>query len=106
MLGACTGNAARTWTHNNIVPGETKNHLAVQALPNPSNGYFRIAIQTGNTGVPVTLRVTDLVGRVIEQKNVPGAGAVLTLGAEYKAGIYLVELSQGAQRKTLKLVKL
>ena len=56
--------------------------------------------------MPVTLRVTDLVGRIIEQKNVPGAGSVLTLGGEYKAGIYLVELKQGDQRETLKLVKL
>ena len=106
MLGACTSNPARTWPQHDLVSGNGKSQLAVQALPNPSSGSFRIAIQTGNTGVPVNLRVTDLVGRIIEQKNVPGAGAVLTIGAAYKPGIYLVELSQGDQRETLKLVKL
>ena len=106
MLGACVGNPARTWTNNNFVPGEGQSRLAMQALPNPSAGSFRISVQTDNTGLPATLRVTDLVGRIVEQKSVPGQGTVLTIGTEYKAGIYFVELAQGDKRETLKLVKL
>ena len=47
----------------------------------------------------------DVSGRVIESRNGVASNTVLQLGANYRAGTYVVHLQQGAKRTTLKLVK-
>jgi hypothetical protein len=47
----------------------------------------------------------DISGRVIETRDGVAPTTVLQLGANYRAGTYVVHLQQGAKRTSLKLVK-
>jgi uncharacterized lipoprotein YddW (UPF0748 family) len=77
--------------------------LSVKATPNPSRSQFVITT-SGTSEQPVNLRVMDNLGRVIETKN-SVANSVITIGKNWRAGIYFIELSQGGKKQTLKLIK-
>ena len=79
--------------------------LNAVAIPNPTQSYSTIKLESSNRLEPILLRVVDQTGRVIEVKNALSAGQTLQLGAGYKNGIYFVEVIQGSQRRQLKLVK-
>jgi len=49
--------------------------------------------------------VYDNLGRVIERKSSLPSNQIVRLGGSYQSGIYLVEIIQGTQKQTLKLVK-
>jgi hypothetical protein len=49
--------------------------------------------------------VYDNLGRVIERKSSLPSNQIVRLGSFYQSGIYLVEIIQGTQKQTLKLVK-
>jgi hypothetical protein len=78
--------------------------LQAKAFPNPSHGPFTLAVQGGNNE-PVSIRVTDVLGRLVEvRKGISGTGT-LTLGASYRPGLYIAEVLQGKEKVVLKLVK-
>lgn len=78
--------------------------LTLQTFPNPSKSYFTLVTSSGSEQF-ITIRVTDVLGRVIDIKqNVPANGT-LHLGRHYRPGIYYVELIQGAKKVTTKLIK-
>lgn len=78
--------------------------FAISGYPNPSKGNFNIRID-GSATENVSVRVTDLSGRLIEQRtNVP-ANQTLQIGTNYRAGMYYIEVSQGGAKKQLKIVK-
>ena len=78
--------------------------LAVKAFPNPTRGYFTLQLQSGHSA-PVTLRVTDMLGRLVEAKAGVAANGTLQLGSNYRPGVYYIHLQQGTEKQTLKLVK-
>jgi hypothetical protein len=67
--------------------------------------YFTLKFESPKTKEKVSLRILDLNGRPVEQRNNLNPGQVIVIGNNYKAGIYFVELLQGTERKMLKLVK-
>jgi hypothetical protein len=88
---------------NQVIPGEQS--LGLTVYPNPSSIYFTLKIESPKTKEKVSLRILDLNGRPVEQRNNLNPGQVIVIGNNYKAGIYFVELLQGTERKMLKLVK-
>jgi Domain of unknown function (DUF4082)/Bacterial Ig-like domain/Secretion system C-terminal sorting domain len=78
--------------------------LLVQAMPNPSTAYFNLAIYS-NDANPVTVRVIDISGRIVEVHQKISSTGVLQLGQNWRSGNYFVEVIQGDQKKTLQLVK-
>jgi hypothetical protein len=85
---------------NEIVPVQ----LEVKAIPNPSNSYFSLTIQTDNRQDPVLLHVVDMYGRIIEESTVT-PNSIIRIGEKYSSGIYLVTIIQNKNQKQLKLVK-
>ena len=86
---------------------EEKNNidkLTMTAIPNPSGNYFTLKIQSNSKEV-VQLRVLDLSGRIVETRNGIMANTTFHIGNNFRAGIYLVEATQGKQRQTLKLIR-
>lgn len=79
--------------------------LQVDVSPNPSTDQFTLAIK-GTIGETVTVRITDITGRIKERHEAVPANGVLQLGASWKGGSYFAEVIQGDQRKVVKLVKL
>jgi uncharacterized repeat protein (TIGR03803 family) len=73
--------------------------------PNPSPSTFRLRLE-GYENAIVHIRVTDLQGRLVEQRQVPAGTRETDLGAQWGKGTYFVEVTQGAQRSLLRLVKL
>lgn len=84
------------------VAGENK--FAISGYPNPSKNGFSIQID-GASSEKATVKVTDLSGRLIEQRTNVAANQIIKIGDNYKAGMYYVEVIQGASRQQVKLVK-
>lgn len=78
--------------------------FAISGYPNPSRSSFSLQID-GAANQDVTVKVTDATGRLVEQRTNIAANQVLQIGNTYKAGLYYVEVTQGAERKQAKLVK-
>ncbi|MDQ3276926.1 MAG: T9SS type A sorting domain-containing protein, partial [Bacteroidota bacterium] len=60
---------------------------------------------SGERGNNLQLRVMDLSGRVVESRTAVQPNQSLRIGMSYSPGVYLVQVVQGAQVKTLRLIK-
>jgi uncharacterized delta-60 repeat protein len=78
--------------------------LMVKAIPNPFITDFTLLLQSVNNS-PATISITNAAGQVIERKSNIAANSILQLGANYKPGIYYVEIVQGTEKAVVKLLK-
>jgi hypothetical protein len=78
--------------------------LFMSGRPNPSKDYFTLIIN-GSSSQPVTIRVMDIMGRVLSFKSKVSPHSTLHIGHEYLPGTYFVQATQGHRVVTLKLVK-
>ncbi|HTF80675.1 MAG TPA: T9SS type A sorting domain-containing protein, partial [Cytophagales bacterium] len=83
-------------TVTSIDRGALEEH-AFSIVPNPSKEAFML-----NAEAPVSVVVLDARGTVVEQR---AAAASHNFGAQYKAGIYFVKVTKGAEVKTLQMIK-
>jgi hypothetical protein len=79
--------------------------LDVNVNPNPSSGDFRLSVKSADDKTAVVLRVYNGAGQVVETIRV-NPSKVIVFGSGLKAGVYMVEATQGPNRKMVKLVKL
>ena len=100
MLGSCTVESVTRRDGS----AEFENNFSVKVRSNPSYNYFDLQL-SGSTNNDFQVKVYDLTGRVVESRTSLRGIQTLRIGNTYKPGIYVLEVSQGAQRKTLKLVK-
>ncbi len=82
----------------------TVSKLTVNVAPNPSSGNFNIRINSNDEN-PVTVKITDMFGRLIETREKVTSSVVLKLGQYWKSGIYFAEVTQGGQKEVVKMVK-
>jgi hypothetical protein len=78
--------------------------FAVKAQPNPSTHYFTLHISS-RSNQPVTMQVTDMLGRVVEARSSVATNGSVRIGQPFRPGVYLLTLTQGTNRITTKLVK-
>jgi uncharacterized lipoprotein YddW (UPF0748 family) len=79
--------------------------LTVKAFPNPSpNQFFVLTLSTSSQ--PIMVKVTSLAGSTIESRTGLAANGLLSIGANYVPGTYFLEVTQGNNKQTIKLVKL
>jgi len=78
--------------------------LTVKVAPNPTSYYFTLGFQSGSNE-KMKLIVTDIVGKIIEQRTDIPANSTIQLGSRYHFGVYIAEIIQGKERVTLRLVK-
>jgi hypothetical protein len=96
-----------SWRYAGICQSNSGNSpLIVTAGPNPSFNHFVLTIKGGSLSEKLKLRVTDIFGRTVEQKEGLSTNSTITIGANYCAGIYFVKVTQGNEEETLKLIKL
>ncbi len=79
--------------------------FSVKLMNNPAATFFRIYVSGGNMYDQVTIRITDINGRLMEQKNYNTSNTEIGVGSNFIPGIYLAEITQGQNRKTIKLIK-
>lgn len=78
--------------------------LTVNAWPNPSSNYFTMTIKTCNNNEKIMLRVYDVLGRITENRMIKPFETVV-LGEHYSNAAYFVQVIQGGERITHKLIK-
>jgi hypothetical protein len=66
----------------------------IDIIPNPSSNYFSLVINTKDPS-PVSIRIMDVLGRVVEVKNNMAVSEKYTFGNVLKPGVYLAEIIQG-----------
>ncbi len=93
---------------NSIVMNEAgqPDILAVRALPNPSRNYFTLHIQSGNSTEYISVKLFDVTGRLVTSRNSISSTQTVRIGNNLKAGIYFVEVRQGAESRKINLVKI
>ncbi|MCU7549933.1 T9SS type A sorting domain-containing protein [Chitinophagaceae bacterium LB-8] len=84
--------------------GDISGALHITASPNPSSNAFNLTI-SGGVNENITLRVMNALGKVIEQRQNIKSGQTLQIGQGYAAGMYIIEILQGSERSTIKVVK-
>ena len=79
---------------------ERFNRLSVTLSPNPSSHQFTLIAHSANTQ-PIAMRVMDVTGKTWYQTK-GQAEQSFRFGASFVPGIYLVEVRQGNEVKTVK----
>lgn len=77
--------------------------LQVNVSPNPTVTDFKLQVLTPATGI-IHVRILDMQGRSLKNITVQPYQSV-TIGSDLKAGSYLVEVTQGKEKTTQKLLK-
>jgi hypothetical protein len=77
----------------------------VTVAPNPSTTDFKIKVES-NSNELINIRIIDAMGRVMGTITGVQKGSMVTLGGNYRGGSYFAEVVQGANHKTVKLIKL
>ncbi|WP_162147673.1 Ig-like domain-containing protein [Flavobacterium limnosediminis] len=74
-------------------------------IPNPYSEHFALDIPTLNQET-ITVKVYDSIGRLLEQRELkPIEKDKLQMGNGYPSGVYTILITQGKERKTLKVIK-
>jgi hypothetical protein len=80
------------------------NRLMAEVMPNPSNTYFTLIVR-GTSDSPVTVRITNVFGQLVDRHEKIASSSVLSLGHRWPGGAYFAEVIQGNERKVLRLIK-
>jgi hypothetical protein len=78
--------------------------LDVSVSPNPTQNYFTLIAQSSVLDVPLTISIFDMQNRLVD-KHTAGVGEAVRFGDRFAAGMYIVQVQQGALIKTVKVVK-
>ena len=85
-------------------PEPATEEFRVIAYPNPSNSDFSLQVISGSTE-NISIRVTDAYGTVVKVNASMMKGSTVKFGSELQGGTYFAEVTQGANRQVVKLVK-
>ena len=78
--------------------------LTAKVSPNPTATYFNV-VTKGKNDLPITVRVRDIFGRVMQANEKIAANSSLKYGHNWVGGTYFVEVVQGTERIILKVIK-
>jgi len=85
------------------VPNTLPTSMEVKVYPNPTTSQFNVQVKSSGTEEAV-VRVLDLTGRFIKSIKV-SSNSNVSLGADLKAGAYVLEVKQGKEVKTVRVTK-
>ncbi len=103
FAGENNGNNGNAQTKGGIVTASSQRTMEVKIFPNPTVSDFKMEVLTARTE-EINVRVLDNLGRVYKTFRVMPYQTI-ALGAELKAGSYLIEVRQGTVVKTTKVIK-
>ncbi len=89
-----------------IIEPVTMNKLEPVVMGNPSTHFFSVQLKSRQLNMPISMRVADMEGRLIEQRQALSANSTIQFGHTYATGQYVVEWIQGTERKVVQLVKI
>jgi hypothetical protein len=91
-------------TNTNLENTSSNNSFQASVYPNPYGSEFHVRVESSSTA-NVSVRIYDLTGQLIEQKQNIAYGSDIMLGNTYAAGIYMVQVQQGQTSQTLHIIK-
>lgn len=101
---SCSGREANLSDQSQSLSGKMReNVLKVWVLQNPTPSGFTLNLQSLNND-KVSIMVSDMYGKIV-YKNIGSSNKTYSFGNDLLSGIYFVQVSQGSQKQTLKLVK-
>lgn len=77
----------------------------VKVLGNPTLSKFVLKLESDDMNTPMTIKVVDVSGRILEVKQNIRPGQLVEFGTNYKLGTYFAEIVQGEKRKVVQLIK-
>jgi len=77
--------------------------LPVKVMNNPTKNFFTLQVDASMRG-KMTIKITDVYGRLIETKANIQTGAV-SFGNNYNTGVYFAEIMIDKKHRVLKLIK-
>ena len=80
--------------------------LNLSALTNPSRTTFTFDIRSLNNNERVTVRIIDMLGRVVESRTDIQPNQLIQMGGTLRGGVYIVELRQGDEVQQIRILKL
>ena len=93
-----------TLSNTVLIKGETGNETMILSLtPNPTTNQFTLFIYSTNTQ-PVSIRVMDASGKMVYAAK-GNAEQRFRFGEKFSNGLYMIEMRQGDQVKTLNAMK-
>ena len=90
------------YSKTNTTP-DNQSSMQVTVFPNPSKSNFNLQIITSDKET-ITARVLDLQGRLMKSITIQPNENII-LGSELKPGVYMVEVREGKEVKTVRVVK-
>ena len=87
----------------NIATATAAEVFSTQIYPNPSGSIFNLKVTTKEKET-IKVNLVDVQGRLIRQFNI-APNQMIGMGAELKAGLYMVEVKQGKNTRVTRLVK-
>ena len=103
VLGPNCAPPIATTTRNTVVKTSVSNRFTVQAYPNPTANEFTL-ILTGYNPEKVSIVVTDIMGRKVYQAATSNKQQI-RFGNNLQPGIYIVQVTQGEQKQSIKVIK-
>ncbi|HRN99305.1 MAG TPA: T9SS type A sorting domain-containing protein, partial [Flavobacterium sp.] len=83
---------------------EPLTNFNVKAWPNPFSGAATLGFFDAGTS-PVSVKVFDMTGKLLDAFEVATGTDTLTLGDRYPAGVYTVSATCQSVSRTLRIVK-
>lgn len=102
-LQSCPGAFASTIPTSNRVEIATEK-MRVAVYPNPTTNLFNLNVATSSNNTLVKARLLDLQGRTIKTLMIK-PNETIPMGSDLKSGVYILEVNQGGELKTMRMVK-
>jgi hypothetical protein len=83
----------------------TQPEFSVTVSPNPVISSFNLGINSSNNNTMVDIRIMDINGRVLAIHKTSPNSTMKIAAEKWTSGMYLVEVTQGTERKIVKLIK-
>lgn len=99
---------SNAWTSAQLATAEAMKQddpFTVQVIGNPSSSFFTLKLQSQRSQ-NIQLRVTDATGRMVDSRANNQPNSTVQIGHQYAPGTYFVELTQGADRKVVQVMKI
>jgi uncharacterized delta-60 repeat protein len=77
--------------------------LSAKAFPNAFTEF--VNLQWHGSNKPVTITITDALGRLVEKRTGLASNGVIQTGYKLRPGVYFAEIVQGTEKLVLKLIR-
>ena len=76
----------------------------MKVFPNPTTSAFSLKVTDNVSLSVINVRVLDVQGRLIKMIKI-NPNETISLGSDFKPGVYMLEVLQGTEKKVVRVVK-